>query len=360
MGLVRSYHLLSAEERNALLAAIRKQQKSGHCSVKSLAKELGRSRATIDAELHRGQPKQTSLADCLNNYNPLKANTIAQESRKNCHPKGKIDSKTLKIIRDCIVNKHFSPDQIVNAVLKQDDNPPCIDTIYRMLHKEEYKDIRECLRHKGKRRKNGDGRISRRFDGCKGLEDRPDGCNQRTEFGHLEFDTVESPKKKGGGSPCLFTAVDRKTRHLFAFKSDTKDTDGFIKALQYVFKQYPKGSIKSITADRGSEFSNWKEVEQIFKVPVYFCLPHHPWEKGSNENTNKLIREFFPKKTDFGKVTQRDVYFKCIIYLHNRPREILNYQTTLDRFKYECYKFNYLQNEDKKSNTSLDDSLNDS
>lgn len=118
------------------------------------------------------------------------------------------------------------------------------------------------MRFKGKRKKNGDLRLTSRFKKAKKLEDRPEGCTDWTEFGHLEADTVVSCKKDDGSSACLFTFVDRKNRYMFAYWAESCTALSYSRILPRLIASFPAGAIKSITADRGSEFSDWKVAEQ--------------------------------------------------------------------------------------------------
>ena len=200
-------------------------------------------------------------------------------------------------------------------------------------------DCRNSLRYKGKRKKNGDLRITSRFANAKKLEERPADCNDRTAFGHLEADTVVSCKKGDGTSACLFTFVDRKTRYMFAYWADSCTALNFSRILPRLIASFPQGAIRSITADRGTEFSDWELIERVYGIPMYFCRPHHPWEKGSNENMNGRIRQFYPKGTDFLDTCQSEVNRLCLKFLRNQPMKTLDYKTPRELFKLECSKF---------------------
>ena len=320
------YHHISDNERSYICDEIQKGK-----SIRAIAKELGRAPSTISRELRKGSLDTASPEDSKG-YNPMRAKEISLLARKRCGPKTKATPERINAIKHGIVKLRFSPEQIAGS----DDCGEIgvsVSTMYRWLGDDNILGpYKKSLRRKGKRLKNGDRRRTR-FADAKGIEERPQGCKDRTEFGHFEVDTVVSVK---GKTACLFTAVERKTRHPFIFKSDYCDTVGFDDFLKQLKKWVPEGGIKSITVDRGSEFANWKLMEEKYGIPIYFCNAHHPWEKGTNENTNGLIREFFPKKTDFTNVTQRDLYFKCIRFLHMRPRKVLGFKTSLDLFQEEC------------------------
>ena len=125
----------------------------------------------------------------------------------------------------------------------------------------------------------------------------------------------------------MFTIVERKTRKLYAFKAESCTAENFYNALKKLIKLLPPGTIKSLTGDRGREFAWYQKIESELRIPFYFADPHSPWQKGSNENTNGLLRESFPKKTNFLIITQRDLFMKGIYRINNRPGKVPGWQT---------------------------------
>ena len=185
------------------------------------------------------------------------------------------------------------------------------------------------LRHKGKTRHTKNhiekrGKISVTHT----IHERPAAANNRTTIGHWEADTVAGKT----GKACLVTLTDRKTRYLMVEKIEKKIAvhvrDSVIKLLSAL----PKNKRKSITPDRGKEFSKHREVtEQLEEMPFYFADPHAPWQRGTNENTNGLLREYFPKKEDMTACSK--VYIDtCIEKLNKRPRKCLGWKTPYELF----------------------------
>ena len=111
--------------------------------------------------------------------------------------------------------------------------------------------------------------------------------------------------------------------------------ENFYNTLKRLIKILPPGTIKSLTGDRGKEFAWYQKIENELRIPFYFADPHSPWQKGSNENTNGLLRENFPKKTNFSTVTQRDLYWKGVYRINNRPRKVLGWKTAQECFAEE-------------------------
>ena len=122
------------------------------------------------------------------------------------------------------------------------------------------------------------------------------------------MDTVESERN---GTGCVFTIVERKPSMLFVCRAESCTAEIFYNALKRLIKIF-LGTIKSLTGDRGKEFAWYQKIESELRIPFYFADPHIPWQKGSNENTNGLLREKFPKKSNFSTVTQRDLYWKGV------------------------------------------------
>ena len=111
--------------------------------------------------------------------------------------------------------------------------------------------------------------------------------------------------------------------------------ENFYNALKKLTKILPPGTIKSLTGDRGEEFAWYQKIENELRIPFYFADPHSPWQKGSNENTNGLLRENFPKRTNFSAVSQRDLYWKGVYRINNRPRKVLGWKTAQECFAEE-------------------------
>ena len=209
-----------------------------------------------------------------------------------------------KTVQFLFLQYQWSPEQI-SFRLKHEKNPIQISyaTIYRGIYRgflEEGKlspgqrGVARKLRHRGKiRHKNGcietRGKISHH------ISERPEQANQRERIGDWEADTVAGVT----GKACLVTLVDRKSRYLLCEKVAKKDSISVKQAIIHMLKD---GQPKTITPDRGKEFSRHEEISKALNdVQFYFPEPHQPWQRGTNENTNGLLREYFPKKTGFNR-----------------------------------------------------------
>lgn len=165
------------------------------------------------------------------------------------------------------------------------------------------------------------------------IEHRPFETNDRSEFGHWEGDLVVGART--GDTGAVLTLVERKTRHQLTVKLKDKKATTVLKSFYKLQKLYPdfdvKKVIKSITFDNGSEFSCWNKVEKYLNCKIYFAHPYSSWERGSNENCNRLLRRFFPKGCNFNNYTENDVMTANEL-INNKIRKILNYKSSLELF----------------------------
>ena len=298
-------------------------------SVTDIAKAIGRNKSTVSREIKRNAKEDY--------YQPSISHTNYLMRRTACKPHKKLNNPDLyALVKDKFLNHQWSPEEISGRL--KHESGKCIisyNTIYRGIYSgmfdEENKShgnrgaIRK-LRHHGKSRHTKDyeerrGKIQISND----ITQRPIGATKRSRRGHWEGDTVVGKK----GKACLVTLVDRKTRFLVGGKASHKTAANVNVVIIQSLKDHP---VKSITPDRGKEFANHKEVtEALDQVQFYFPLPHHPWQRGTNENTNGLLREYFPKGVDITNVSEE--YIQAMYdELNKRPRKCLGYKTP-----YEAY-----------------------
>ena len=294
-----------------------------------IAKNLQRSKSTISREI-----KRNSLD---NSYSFFTAEENYKNRRKNCKQSKKLSDESLcNFVADKFLNLKWSPEQIQHRT-EAESNAKFISysTIYRGINEGIFDKYRRQdgllkasrkLRHKGKKRhKNGINDEKRgSFEIDYGIEQRTMDANDRSEIGHWEADTVLG--KKGG--VCFTTLTDRKSRFLICRKTKKKTKEEVNKEIVEALKNEP---CFSITPDRGKEFAGYREVSKKLGVKFFFPLAHQPWQRGTNENTNGLLREYFPKGSDFSKWTEEEINDK-IKELNLRPRKGLKWRTP-----YEVY-----------------------
>ncbi len=192
------------------------------------------------------------------------------------------------------------------------------------------KGILTVPRHKGKRQKPAETRG--KFTVGKSISQRPKEVRSRETFGHWELDTVVSGRGKSKG--CVATFIERKTRLYKAIRMPDRTALSMEIAFGVVASEYPIGAFQTATADRGKEFACYTNLEATHSIQVYFADPYSSWQRGSNENANGLLREFFPKGTDFAQVTDEALHH-ALDLINHRPRKCLGWRTARESFSEE-------------------------
>lgn len=324
------YKHLSIEERENLYLG-----KNQGKSIRAIARELGRAPSTISRELARNQASHRP-------YRPSRAQRRYERRKKNCGRKAILSVPENRSLIQTLIGKYeWSPEQIQNRLLYEGNALQIsYSTIYRALKNGLLDDrkggyVRKCdrysfhLRRQGKpRKKNGTVNRQSKYPIAYTISQRPGAANARREIGHWEGDTVAG--KKGGA--CLVTQVDRKTRYLLAMKVPDLSSEAVRDAMILMFRRLPEDKVRSITPDRGREFARHAEVSAaLHGIPFYFADPHSPWQRGTNENTNGLLRQYFPKYTSLDSVADSDLE-AVVAKLNLRPRKCLNWRTPFELF----------------------------
>ena len=328
------YKHLSIEEREKLYL-----MKGQGQSLRSIAKHLGRSASTISRELKRGLCPGHA-------YLPSRAQYRYEKRRLNCGRKSTLtDPVRRELVRRLIEEQQWSPEEI-SARLQHEGNPIQVSwsAIYRAIHAGLLDGPRANghlpasnrfatkLRRKGKRyRKRGEKNKQSQFEIRHHLKDRPEEANKRTTIGHFEGDTVIGKKN----TSCLLTMTDRRSRYTLAAKIPNREAATVRDKMLELLSSLPKEARKTVTPDRGREFARYFEVtEKMPEVTFYFPPPYSPWERGTNENTNGLLREYFPKYQDMNPVSDLTV-LSVVNKLNTRPRKCLGWRTPYEVF-FDC------------------------
>lgn len=328
-----SYGHLSAEERGKIEAWL-----YDGISQTEIANRLNRHRSTIFRELKRNSPKRINNSIAALPYRATSANNVAMLRKKNCGTVTKASAKMIHLITKHLEMK-WSPEQIANAVKGV---KVCRNSIYNWIYNKIIAFEIKKLRLKGKRyKRKSTGKLLKRPDSSfylnHSIQDRPKRCTNRTEFGHWEADTVLS---KRGVTHCIATFIERKTRQYVAIKILKQDSFSMLNAMKELIQRYPKGTVKSITCDRGVEFVhqfNIHLIESSFGIKIYYANPYSPHERGANEYHNGLLREYYPKPTGFNKVSQNQLD-ESVKSINTRPRKTLKWKSAIFRFDRECLK----------------------
>ena len=305
-----SHKYFTINERNKLEVLLKENYK-----ISEIAKILNRHRATIYREIKRINGE----------YSSENAQADANAKAANKGRNSKITSELKNLIEDRLC-KTWSPEQIIGRELK---GRLSFKTIYNWLYSNFLDVSLNVLRRKGRRAKTKETRG--KFNIGKTIEERPSEVSTKEVFGHWEVDSVVS--SRGESKACFATFVELKTRFYVAMKLEDRSKSSMLEAIKQLTTSIPKGAFKTFTSDRGKEFSCWEEVEKM-GIDFYFADPYCSWQRGCNENSNGLLREFYPKKTDISKIETEDL-IKNLMLINSRPRKCLNYATPFEKFLHE-------------------------
>ena len=297
-------------------AVISQMRKSGK-DLTTIANCLGRHKSTISREIKRNR----SAYDESYRYHRAQEKTNARRraTRKKSQFNEEEWSKVIELI-----NKKWSPEQISGHLKVENKMKISHETIYRYIWRDKkmggelYKQLRWSAKKRIKRRGSYDSRG--RLEGKTMIGDRPLIVAERSRKGDWEIDTVH-----GGCKASIVTLVERRTGYVMIGKVKDLTVREVSKVTIDLMKRYPKLFL-TVTADNGSEFHGYKEIEKESGAKFYFATPHHSWERGSNENTNGLIRQYLPKRKSMLDITQED----CDMIaekLNQRPRKRHGFST---------------------------------
>ncbi|WP_425378064.1 IS30 family transposase [Spiroplasma endosymbiont of Polydrusus pterygomalis] len=286
--------------------------------ISEIAKNLNRSISTIIREVNINKDN--------NHYFSLIAQNKA-ENRKQSHiyfHKFK-NRELVKYVQQKLL-LGWSPEQIYGRIKNfHKEWIISFKTIYNWIYSGLLEKVtNKNLRRKGKKRKYQENRG--KFNG-KSIKERNANVNNRVTLGHWEGDTVVS--SRGKSKSCLITLVERTSRFTLAILVENRTTKVINENISHYLSILPNNLVKTITFDRGKEFANWQQLEKNLNVKIYFANAYSPWQRGTNENSNGLIREKFPKKFNFSNTTKNAVH-KFILSLNQRPRKILNYLSPIE------------------------------
>lgn len=325
------YHHITKEERIQLAALKRAGSTNG-----MIALELGRHPSTIGRELRK---HAAEIAPATVVYRPGAAHRRAKERRAalNRQRRKIVSGSGLVTLIEEKLHQYWSPEQIVGRLRKErrNRNQVCHETIYQWVYRER-RDLISFLRLSQKRRfrrRHGTRERARRREEVKKrwIEERPKVVETRGRLGDWEGDTVLGVEK----TVRLLTHTERQSGYLIVRKLQRSTAEETSRAVRQVFSRLPKRKRHTATYDNGPEFADHETIERDSAVTIYFARPYHSWERGTNENTNGLLRQFFPKKTPFADIRPRTIA-RVVRLLNARPRKRLRYQTPHERFMNRC------------------------
>lgn len=319
-----SYPHFTIEER----CCLREYYKKGY-SYRKFAELMGRNVSSISRELRR---------NCTHMYDiPTYYSHTAQKKymlrRSYCH-RGMFSSPDfLKYIEDKL-KATWSPEQIACSTSPY-EKMPSWRTIYRWLYDGYLLNGNlKVLRRKGKSHEGKE--TCGKYNMGKSIRKRDKSIYKRQEAGHWEADTIVSGQ--GKSKACFATLAERKTRFYMAFKMPDRKAATMAETVIRMLSGFPPEIVKTITCDRGSEFANWQTIEKELNCQVYFADPYCAWQKGTNENSNGLLREFYPKGRNLSHVSPKTL-LRNLSLINERPRKVLNFISARDAMDIELQRF---------------------
>ena len=298
-------------------------------SIREIARRLNRHHSTISRELKRAKSRHPYTVYWYDWTQPL----ALEKSRRPRHFRRQSNSRLVKYV-EVRLRKQWSPEEISSRLSVDYPNNENMrvshETIYRWVYLDAtvagdlYLNLRRRRKKRRRQKRYGKGH---RFAGRKCITQRPLIVDDRQRYGDWEGDTIEGKKSSG----YIATVVERKSRYLLANKLESKMAATLTAQGIKSFRSIPRKMRKTLTVDNGSEFAQFKEYEEKTGLDIYFAKPYSPWQRGANENTNGLLRQYFPKGSDFKKVTEEDVR-QAVERLNNRPRKCLKYRTPNEVF----------------------------
>jgi len=321
-----SYHHITQEQRTELGVLLRVKTKK-----QDIAKQLNKHRSSIWREMHRNK------ANTNTGYHAeiARSQTKMRRLTANSHFRKIDSSKELQKYIYKRLRATWTPEQIAGTLREEFGfTVLCHQTIYQYIYKVKPKWI-QYLRHKKNRfrRRHGTaGRLQILADSKKKrIDQRPLLIEERTRIGDWEGDTVVGKEK----TKRILTYVERKSGLLKAVKLESATANEVREKTRLLFQKLNINKRHSITYDNGSEFADYEWIEKDLKLDTYFAYPYHSWERGTNENTNGLLRQFFPKGTSFANITQKEID-RAVKLINTRPRKRHKYKTPEDIFYERC------------------------
>lgn len=320
---------LSIEDREAIQSGLWAKR-----SIRDIARDMGRSPSTISREVRR------NVLGLKPKYIPRLAQERARERVLNRGRRERLKSQEVRDYVLVMLKAHYSPEQIAGRInIDIPGTKISYEAIYKYIYTQYHRngygrctgeDLRIYLKrhHKTRHPKYIPYRPQRlKIVGAISISERPREIELREQIGHWEGDSVVSGQSKYR----LNTLVERKSGLLFVTKVSNGTAIETSRAVIERLKVLPRRKRQTLTLDNGTENSGHKIITKNLGTKCYFARPYHSWERGTNENTNGLIRYYFPKKTDFAKISEEEIK-RVETILNNRPRKRLNWLTPFEVF----------------------------
>jgi transposase, IS30 family len=338
---LRKYKHLTVRERYKIEILLKEKLKPFE-----IAQRMGKGTRTIEREIAKGTVRLLNYdLTYREEYCADTGQRIYDENARNKGPGLKIgkDYKLAKHIEKKITKEKYSPDAVIGEIKEKGlefETEICTKTLYNYIDRGDVflKLTNKDLPVKKEAKKRNYKKVKIPHKNLKGtsIEERPSEVDNREEYGHWEMDCVVG--KRDGGGAVLLVLSERSIREEIIIKMPAKTQESVIASLDYLERKYGKAfkeKFKTITVDNGSEFLDYKGIEGPIKkkedkrVKLYYAHPYSSWERGTNENINKLIRRFIPKGTDIGKISKKTIKY-IENWINSYPRRILGYKSAND------------------------------
>lgn len=321
MSMGKRYNHLSLEERDKITI-----MKSEGKAIREIARVIGRDKGTISRELQRNSSSEYKL------YLSHRAQGRADQRKQEACERPRLkNSQILRYVHSKL-EEGWSPEQISGRI--QTEHPGLsisYEAIYQYIYDSKTSDRKEligCLRRAHRKRKSkGIGRKTKKtkIPNRIPIEVRPASVETRQQFGHWEGDSLVSRKS----TVSLNSLVERKSRLLILTKLKRKSADETCNAVVKRLNDFPQSGRRTLTMDNGSENAGHQNITSAIGIKCYFAQPYASWQRGTNENTNGLIRWYLPKGTDFSKISD-ELIAQIESLINNRPRKCLGFKTPLE------------------------------
>lgn len=313
------YHQITPAERYTL-ATLRKQVPA--LSMAAIARLMGRHRSTISREIARN----SSRRDRVYRVYHAQYETNLRRSRSGRNRRFGLADWDL-VVR--LLHERLSPDQISGRLRLEGRLEISYESIYRFIRRDKKRGgtLFRLLRQPAKWRKRHAGAEKRgRLAGKRHITERPAAVELRQEIGHWEMDTIVSPVDRH----CVVSLVERVTGCLLLGKLRSRSVAATNRRALQLIRSH-RHLFKTITVDNGTEFHGYRDIERLANTTFYFATPYHSWERGTNENTNGLIRQYIPKRASMRHLTQARCT-EIALTLNNRPRKRHGYLSPIELF----------------------------
>ena len=318
-----SYAHLTREERYVIA-----HLKMFKLSLREIARRLNRNHSTISRELKRNGPDYPSGVYW---YDSAQAWALERKAKPRHHRRRAHRALYQYVVRR--LQALWSPECIAGRLARDFPREPTMRVSHEAVYRWIFRDAKAggqlyrclCLAHKRRRRQRRYGSLRGLIPGRVSIGQRPAVVEARSRFGDWEGDTLYGKRTR----ICLLTQVERRSRYLIVAKVSDRRAHSVAQCKIAQFSPLPKHWRRTLTLDNGKEFAAFKQVEQATGLRVFFADPYCAWQRGANENTNGLLRRYFPKGTDFSQVA--DDQLAIVVHaLNNRPRKCLNYRTPFE------------------------------